>query len=97
MSRAPLGIIVSGHGHRLECGHCFNCNGLEYMSYTGGFDPVAGFPLVGLSLAVLRSWFVLNVFSVRQCCEEPGRVFIWIAPAMMVSCSRGLLKYSQAL
>ena len=55
MSRAPLGILVSGHGHRFECGHCFNCNGLEYMSYTVGFDPVAGFPPAGLSLAVPRS------------------------------------------
>ena len=66
------------------------------MSYAGGFDPVAGFPPVGLSLAVLRSWLVLDVFSVRQWCEKPGRVFIWIVPAMTVSCSRGLLKYSQA-
>ena len=55
MSRALLGILVSGHGHRFERGHCFNCNGLEYVSYTGGFDPVAGFPPVELSLAVLRS------------------------------------------
>ena len=67
------------------------------MSYAEGFDPVAGFPPVGLSLAVLRSWLVLNVFSVRQCCEEPGRVFIWIVPAVTVSFSRGLLKYSHAL
>ena len=66
------------------------------MSDTGGFDSVAGFPPVGLSLAVLRSWLVLIVFSVRQCCEEPGRGFIWIVPAMKVSCSRGLLIYSQA-
>ena len=97
MSRAPLGILVYGHGHRWECRHCFNCNVLEYMSYAEGFDPVAGFPPVGLSLAVLRSWLVLNVFSVRQCCEEPGRVFIWIVPAVTVSFSRGLLKYSHAL
>ena len=76
MSRAPLGILVSGHDYRLECGHCFHCNGLEYMSYTGSFDPVAWFPPAGLSLAVLRSWLVLTVFSVRQCCEEPGSVFI---------------------
>ena len=55
MSRALLDILVSGHGHRFECGHCSNCNGLAYMSYTGGFDPVAGFPPAGLSLAVLRS------------------------------------------
>ena len=55
MSRALLGISGSGHGHRFECGHCFNCNGLEYMSYTVGFDPVAGFPPAGLSLAVPRS------------------------------------------
>ena len=54
------------------------------MSYTGGFDPVAGFPHVGLSLAVLRSWLVLNVFSVRQYYEEQGRVFVWI-----VGCSSG--------
>ena len=97
MSRAPLDFLAFGHVHRLECGHCFNYNGLEYMGYTGGFDPVAGFPPAGLSFAVLRSWLVLNVFSVRQCCEEPGRVFIWIVPTMTVSCSRGLLKYSQAL
>ena len=59
MSRALLGILVSGHDHRFECGHCLNCNGLEYMSYTGGFDPVAGFPPAGLSLAVLRSYLVV--------------------------------------
>ena len=28
---------------------------MEYMCYPGGFDPVAEFPLAGLSLAVLRS------------------------------------------
>ena len=55
MIGAVVGILVSGHGHRFECGHCFNCNGLEYMSYTGGFAPVAVFPPAGLSLAVLRS------------------------------------------
>ena len=52
------------------------------MCYLGGFCPV--------------SWLVFNVFSVRQRCEGPGRVFDWIVPAMTVSCSRGLLKYSQA-
>ena len=52
VSGAPLGILFSGHGHRLECGRCLNCNGFEYMSYTGGFDPVAGFPPVGLLLAI---------------------------------------------
>ena len=91
MGESPLGILVSSHDHPLECGHCFNCNGLEFMRYTGGFDPVAGFPTVGLSLAVLWSWLVLNV-----CCEEPGRVFSWIVPAMTVSSSRRLLKYLQA-
>ena len=55
MSRALLSILVSGHGQRFECGHCFNCNGSENMSYSRGFDPVAGFPTAGLSLAVLRS------------------------------------------
>ena len=24
VSRALLGILVSGHGNRFECGHCFN-------------------------------------------------------------------------
>ena len=47
-----LASYFSGHGHRLKCGRCFNCNGFEYMSYTGGFDPVAGFPPVGLLLAI---------------------------------------------
>ena len=67
MSRAPLGILVSGHSHRLECGFCFNCNDLEYMRYTGGFDSVAGFPPAGLSLAVLRSYpVVLGAHSVSS-------------------------------
>ena len=55
MSRALLGIVVSGHGHASECRHLFSCNGLECTRYTGGFDPVARFPSAGLSLAVLRS------------------------------------------
>ena len=53
-SRAPLGILFSGHGHRLECDRCFICNGLG--TCTGGFDLVAGFPPAGLPLAVLRSY-----------------------------------------
>ena len=72
MSRAPLSILVSGHGHRLEYGHCFNCNGLEYMSYAGGFDPAAGVPPVGLSLAVLRLWLVLNVFRLVNAVNNQG-------------------------
>ena len=76
MSRAHLAFLVPGLGHRLICCHCFNCNGLEYMSYTGGFDPVAGFPPAGMSSAVFRSWLVLHVFPVRQCCEETGRVLV---------------------
>ena len=55
VSRVLLGIVVSGHGHRVECGHCYNRNGLDYVSYTGSFDPMAGFLLAGLSLAVFRS------------------------------------------
>ena len=92
MSRALFGILISGHGHRFECGHCFNFNVLEHMICTGVFNPVAGFPPVGLSLSVLRSLLVLNAFSVHHCCEEPGRVFVWIVPAMTVLYSRGLLK-----
>ena len=61
------------------------------------FCPVYGFPIAWLSLAVLRSWLVLNVFSVGQCCGEQGRVLVWIVPAMTVSCSRGVLKYVQAI
>lgn len=67
MKRALFGILGSGHGHRLECGHYVYCNGLWYIIYTGGVDPVAGFHPVGLSLDVLRSWLVMNVYSVRQC------------------------------
>ena len=37
----------------------FNCNGLDCIRYTGGFDPVAEFLPAGLSLAV---------FSVLACC-----------------------------
>ena len=55
VSRAIVGILVSGHGHPFECGRCFHCNDAEYVSYSGGFDPVAGFPPVGLSLSFLRS------------------------------------------
>ena len=55
-----------------------------------------GFPLWGCSWLSL-GWLILNVFSVRQCCEKPETVFVWIIPAMTVSCSGGLLKYSQAL
>ena len=51
----------------------------------GLFFPVSGLPPAGLSLAVLRSWLVLIVFSVRQCCEGAGRVFVWMVPAMTVS------------
>ena len=37
------------------------------MSYTGGFDPVAGFPPTRLSLAVLRSsHVVLDAHSVSS-------------------------------
>ena len=56
VSRAPLDIIVSGHGHRLECGRCFDCNGLEYMCYAGFFCPVSGFPIGELFLFVLGSY-----------------------------------------
>ena len=55
VSRAPLDIIVSGHGHRLECGRCFHCNGLEYMCYAGGFCSVSRFPPGELVLFVLGS------------------------------------------
>ena len=44
----------------------------ENMSYTGDFDPVAGFPPVGLSLVVLRSWLVLQVFSVVNAVKNQG-------------------------
>ena len=47
---------------------CMCCSG-------GGLLGVRVSP-AGLSLAVLRSWLALNVFSVRQCCQEPGRVFV---------------------
>ena len=73
MSRAPLDFLAFGHVHRLECGHCFNYNGLEYKGYTGGFDPVAGFPPAGLSFAVLRSWLVLNVFRFVNAVKNQGR------------------------
>ena len=60
MSTALHGILVSRHGHRFECFHCNNCNGLDYvMIYTGDFDPAAGFPPAALSVAVLRSWLVV--------------------------------------
>ena len=69
--------VGPGHDHHLASGHCFNCNGLEYMSNTGIFDPVAGFPPAGLSLAApIRS---------RHYCEDPGRVFVWIVPAATVT------------
>ena len=68
MSRALLGILVSGHGHRFECDHGFKCNGFEYMSYTGGFDLVAGFPSAGrrwLSLGPsLLSWMPIRANGV---------------------------------
>ena len=54
MGRTILGILVSGHGHRVECGHCYNHNGLDDVRHTGDFDPAAGFPTAGLPLAVLR-------------------------------------------
>ena len=68
MSRALLSILVSGHGHRFECGHFYNCNGLDYyVSNAEEFDPVAGFPLAGLSLAVPRFYFVvLDAHSVSS-------------------------------
>ena len=64
MSRELLGILVSGHGHRFECGHCYNRNGLDDVRHIGGFDLVAGFPPTGLSLAVL--WFLLVVLDDRS-------------------------------
>ena len=97
MSRAPLGILFSGHGHRLECGRCFNCNGLENMSYTGGFDPVAGFPPAGLLLAV-RFKLVLNVLSVLSLLSRAreGVRLDRVSNDGYKSC-RGLRIYSQAL
>ena len=94
-SRAPLGIFVPGHGHRwnaavVSISMVWRVPG---MCSAFLFCPVSGFPPAGLSLAVLRSWFVFNVFSVRQCCDEPGRVFVWIVAAMTVSCSTRLFKY----
>ena len=59
MSKALHGILVSSHGRRFERDHCYNCNGLDDASYTGVFDPVAGFPPAGLSLVVLRFWLVI--------------------------------------
>ena len=88
MSRVLHGILIFGHDHRLECGHCLSCNYLEYMSFTRGFCPVSGFSPAGLSLAVLSSWLVLNDSSVRQYYEQPGRVFVAIVSAMTISCSR---------
>ena len=85
MSRAPLSILVSGHGHRLECGRCFNCNGLEYMSYTGGFDSPGFLPLDCRWLVLgpsLLSWMPIQS---RHCCEESGRVFVWIVTAATVA------------
>ena len=93
MSRTPLGILVPGHGHRWNA--AVDSIAMVWSILGGGLLGVRVSP-AGLSLAVLRSWLVWNVFSVRQCCEEPGRGFIWIVPAMKVSCSRGLLIYSQA-
>ena len=66
-------------------GNSFAANPLSYartkhidmrMCYSLCFFPVSGFPHAGLPLAVLRSLIVLDVFPVRQCCEEPGRVFV---------------------
>ena len=96
MSRAPLGILFSGHVHRLECGRCFNCNGFEYMSYTGGFDPVAGFP-VGLLLAI-RSYLVFNVLSVLSLLSRAreGVRLDRVSNDGYKSCT-GLRIYSQAL
>ena len=97
VSRAPLDILFSGHGHRLECGRCFNCNSFEYMSYTGGFDPVAGFPPVGLLLAI-RSKLVLNVLSVLSLLSRAreGVRLDRVSNDGYKSC-RGLRIYSQAL
>ena len=66
-SRALLGMLISGHGHRFECDHCYNRNSLNYVSYTGEFDPVAGFPPAGLSLAVFLSPCVLYWMPIRSC------------------------------
>ena len=59
MSRVLLGFIISGHGHRFECGRCYSRSYLDDVSYTGSFDPVAEFPPAELSLAVLGSWLVV--------------------------------------
>ena len=53
VSRALLGILVSGHGRRLNA--AIVTIGLDDVRHTGGFDLVAGFPSAGLSLAVLWS------------------------------------------
>ena len=37
-----------------------------------GFDPVAGFPPTGLSLAVLASWLVLKVFGFVNAVKNQG-------------------------
>ena len=54
----------------------------------GGVCPVSGFPPAGLSLAVLTSWLVLNVFSFHRCCEGPGRLLVLIVPAVTGSSSK---------
>ena len=59
MSKAPLGILVSRHGHRVECNHCHNSNGLDDVRHTGVFDLVAGFSPDRLSFAVVWSWLVV--------------------------------------
>ena len=86
MSRALLGILVSGHGHRFECGHCFNGNGLEYMSYTRGLTRWPGFLLRDCCWPFLSpgllSWMPIRS---RHCCEEPGRVLVWIVIATTVT------------
>ena len=54
MSRALLGIFNFWPWSSFECGHCYNRNDLDYVTYAGVFDPVAEFPPAGLSLAILR-------------------------------------------
>ena len=55
VSRVSHGVLVYGHGHRLERGRCFYYNGLEYMCYAEVLPRRPGFPVRDWRWAVLRS------------------------------------------
>ena len=71
-SRALLGILISGHGHRFECGHCYNRNGVDYVRYTGNLNSVGGLDRLWLSSQVLACFITGCPFGLFTAVKSQG-------------------------